>query len=72
MAMRALSITHKELVYTTDPAAWGYLLHDYAAIAAYRIGLKDVALAQGQIALELNPDDERLKDNLLWYEGRKL
>lgn len=70
-AMRALSITHKELVYTTEPASWGALPHDYAAIAAYRLGLKDVAIEQGRLALELEPKDGRLKENLDWYMGRK-
>jgi hypothetical protein len=68
-ACRALSITHKQLVYTTDPAAWGWLPHDFAAIAAWRLGLKDVALAQGQIACELSPEDPRLTENLKWYKG---
>lgn len=70
-AMRALSINNRELVYTSDPAAWGYQPHDFAAIAAYRLGLKDVALEQGQKALDLAPNDERLQDNLLWYKGEK-
>jgi tetratricopeptide (TPR) repeat protein len=70
-ATRALSITHKELVYTTEPASWGALPHDYAAIAAYRLGLKDVAIEQGSLALELEPEDGRLKENLAWYLGEK-
>lgn len=71
-AMRAISINHRDLVYTSDPAAWGYQPHDFAAIAAWRIGLKDVALEQGKIAIELEPNDERLQDNLLWYKGEKV
>lgn len=70
-AMRALSINKRELVYTADPASWGYLPHDLAAIAAWRLGLKDMALRQGQIAVEMEPNDERLQDNLLWYKGEK-
>ena len=48
---------------------WGWRPHDFAAIAAFRLGLKDSALEQGKKALELEPNDERLKNNLAWYSG---
>jgi len=70
-AMRALSIKNKELVYTTDPSSWGALPHDHAAIAAYRLGLTEAAIEQGRLACELDPDDKRLQENLLWYTGEK-
>jgi hypothetical protein len=70
-AMRALSIKNKELVYTTEAASWGSLPHDHAAIAAYRLGLTEVAIEQGRLACELDPDDKRLQENLLWYTGEK-
>jgi glycosyltransferase involved in cell wall biosynthesis len=71
-AMRALSIKNKELVYTTDPSSWGALPHDHAAIAAYRLGLTEAAIEQGRLACELDPDDKRLQENLLWYTGEKI
>lgn len=70
-AMRALSIKNKELVYTTEPASWGPLPHDYAAIAAYRLGMTEAAIEQGRLACELDPEDKRLQENLLWYTGEK-
>lgn len=66
-AKRALAITDKQLVYTCDPEVWGPKPHDLAALAAYHIGLKDEALQQGKAALELAPNDERLKANLDYY-----
>jgi tetratricopeptide (TPR) repeat protein len=66
-AMRALSIKDKELVYTVDPSAWGWQPHDFAAIAAWHLGLKSIAAEQGQLALDLAPEDGRLKANLTWY-----
>jgi tetratricopeptide (TPR) repeat protein len=66
-AMRALSIKNKELVYTVDPSAWGWQPHDFAAIAAWHLGMKDIAAEQGQLALDLAPEDGRLKANLTWY-----
>jgi hypothetical protein len=42
--------------------------HDLAAIAAYRMGVKDKAIEHGTKALELAPEDERLKKNLEYYK----
>lgn len=67
-AKRVLSITHKELVYTSEPASWGFEPHDLVALSAWNLGLKDEALVQGQIACDLEPTDPRLAENLLWYK----
>jgi hypothetical protein len=40
-----------------------------AAMAAYHLGYKDKAIEYGLKAYNLNPSDERLKNNLTWYEG---
>ena len=69
--MRALSIKNRELVYTVDPIVWGPRPHDLAALAAWNLGLKDAALEHGKLAVELDPNDGRLKDNLSWYLGEK-
>jgi glycosyltransferase involved in cell wall biosynthesis len=66
-AMRALQITIRENVYTADPIVWGYQPHDLAAIAAWNIGLKDIAVREGKLALDLEPNDDRLKLNLQFY-----
>lgn len=66
----ALDITQRELVYTCDPEVWGSKPHDLAAIAAWNLGLKDVALVQAKIALELNPADMRLQNNLKFLEAK--
>ena len=68
-ATRALSIVERDKVYTSDPESWGSKPHDYAALSAWYIGMKDEALKQGQIAIDLSPDDERLKENMRWYLG---
>ena len=67
-AMKALSIRDKQLVYTCDPAVWGHWPHDLASIAAWHLGLKDEAYKRAKNAVELSPDDDRLKANLLWIE----
>ena len=71
-SMRALSITHRALVYTCDPAVWGYWAHDLASIAAWHLGLIDVSIEQARLALEYAPDDERLKGNLVFVSGEQV
>jgi tetratricopeptide (TPR) repeat protein len=63
-AMTCLSIKNRELIYTVDPAVWGHQPHDLAAIAAWNLGLKESALAQAKLAVELSPDDLRLRRNV--------
>ena len=63
-SMRALDIKHRDLVYTCDPAVWGYWAHDLASVSAWNLGLKSVALEQAKLALEASPEDGRLKANL--------
>ena len=66
-ALTALDIKHRELVYTVDPVVWGAQPHDLAAVAAWNMGLVDEAVKHGKNALELDPDDLRLRDNLRYY-----
>ena len=66
-----LSISEQRPDYTTDPKAWGSALYDLAAFAAWKIGLSDQALQFSQIALDINPDNERLKHNLDFFQSHK-
>lgn len=70
-AHKALTIKDRPAVYTCDPASWGALPHDLLAIASWRLGFREEALAQGQIAASLDPNDERLQENLKWFKGEK-
>lgn len=67
-ASRALRIESRELVYTCDPAVWGHWPHDLMSIAAWHLGLKDIALKQAQLAVEKTPEDQRLINNLTWIQ----
>lgn len=67
--LNALKIKDKTLVYTMDPSVWGAKPHDLCAIAAYQLGLKDIAVEQGKLALAFEPNNERLKNNLAYYEA---
>lgn len=63
-SLSALAIKDRELVYTVDPEVWGAKPHDYASIAAWYLGMKEVAIEQCELALQHAPDDERLQENL--------
>jgi len=63
-AMTALGITQREWVYTVDPAVWGSQPHDLASISAWHLGLMSVAREQARLAVEKEPDNERLQTNL--------
>lgn len=68
-AKRSLDIKDKALVYTMNPAVWGAEPHDLIAISAYHLGLKDDAIEHGQLAVNFEPNDERLKRNLEYYKA---
>ena len=67
-ALTCLSITNREKVYTVDPEVWGAQPHDWASIAAWNMGLRELALEHARKAVELNPDDLRLRQNLAHCE----
>ena len=65
----ALKIKDKSLVYTMDPSVWEAKPHDLAAISAFNLGLKDIAIEQGKLALAFEPNNERFKNNQEHYEA---
>ena len=63
-AIRALQIKEKPLDYLCEDFAWGYLPHDLASISAWNLGKKDEAIEHERRALELEPNDRRMLENL--------
>lgn len=68
-ARQALRITERSLWHTSDANAWGYAPHDFVAISAHRLGLKEEAIKHGEIAVEFEPTNERLIQNLEFYRN---
>jgi tetratricopeptide (TPR) repeat protein len=68
-ASRALRIVDRQKVYTVDPEVWGFQPHDLAAVSAWHLGLKDMALTQAKLALEHSPHDIRLQNNVKFMSG---
>jgi glycosyltransferase involved in cell wall biosynthesis len=66
-ATQALTITSREYVFTSTGEPWSFKTYDLAALSAYNLGLREQAVANGTQALELNPDDARLFNNLEYY-----
>jgi len=66
-AKKALDIKEKPLDFLCEAFAWGYLPWDYAAISSYYVGDKENALIYGTKALELEPQNKRLQENMAYY-----
>jgi glycosyltransferase involved in cell wall biosynthesis len=68
VAHEALSIKEKPLEYLCEAEAWGAAPHDYAAIAAYWLGNYDLAVTHARSAVLIEPDNQRMKTNLVFCE----
>lgn len=66
-ATQCLAITHISTTYLNDNSCWGFEPYDLAALSAYYLGFYNKAVEFGTKALELLPEDERLKTNLEYY-----
>ena len=67
---RALRITERSLDYLSEAEAWGAYPYDIGSIAAWHVGLTDTAIERVQKAIELDPSNQRLIDNLEWMSSR--
>ena len=63
-AGRALRITKRPRTYICKADAWGSLPWDLMAVAYYNIGRNTLALEYALQALELDPGNERLQNNV--------
>jgi glycosyltransferase involved in cell wall biosynthesis len=66
-ATKALEIETKPLDYFCEPWAWGPLPHDLLALASYNLKEYETAALHGQIALSLDPSNERYQVNMGYY-----
>ncbi len=67
-ALAAISVHMRPWVYTDDPLCWGAQPYDLAAIAAWNLGKKEEAVTYAKKAIEIEPNDIRLKANLAAIE----
>lgn len=69
--VNGLEKTHHTGSYLDDPNCWGFRLYDLGAIAAWRLDAMDRAVEWGQKALELDANNQRLKNNLDFFVHRR-
>lgn len=59
----ALKIKTHTKSYINEPFSWNETPYDLLSLAYYNLGNKELALANLEIAISINPTDERLKNN---------
>ena len=69
--VNGLERTRRTNSYLDEPHCWGFRLYDLAALAAWRLDAMDKAVEWGTKALELDPENGRLKANLEVYIRRR-
>jgi len=68
----ALGIGEKSRTYVNSGDAWDSTPHDLAAIAAHYLNLHEAAVRHARRALELAPEDRRLRANLEIFEAARV
>lgn len=64
---KAVAVTKKSGCYINEERAWGAYPWDAMAYALYRLGDLEGAAAATERALELEPGNERLRGNMIFY-----
>jgi glycosyltransferase involved in cell wall biosynthesis len=64
-AEKALTIENRVESYICEPSAWGELAWDLLSIAYWNVGRKKEAYEAALMARTINPNDERIKNNLI-------
>jgi glycosyltransferase involved in cell wall biosynthesis len=68
---KAIAIYKRPLFYMCDESAWNWEPWDIAAMCAWMLGDKNKALAYGTVAAKLAPHQERVQQNLRWFNGEE-
>ena len=64
MVNEALKIKKRPQSYINEGFCWDSTVYDLGAVAAYNLGIYQKALALAEKAYEMNPKDERLRQNV--------
>ena len=54
--------------YLNDKSIWDWRCYDLLSVSGWQLGKKDESLKYAKMAVEANPKDGRLQDNLKWLE----
>ena len=66
----ALKIDKSTKSYINEPFSWNHTIYDLLSLSYYYKGKYDLALDNVNKALEISPDDERLKNNKILIEEK--
>lgn len=67
----ALEIAHRPRSYICEAEAWGSLPHDLRTIAFFKTGRHKEALEEAHLALDMEPGNQRLQENVAAMERLK-
>ena len=70
VAKKALDFDTKPMEFLAEAWAWGHMADDLVAVSAWQLGDYATAIKHGSKALEVSPDDERLQNNVKFYQGK--
>lgn len=70
MCQEALKVTERGLTYICEAEPWGSKPYDLLSLAYYYTGRYEAALQSVKTACEINPTDERLKNNFKLIEEK--
>ena len=60
---KALEIQTHQKTYINEPFSWDSTIYDLLSISYYKLGKIKIALEYINLALKINPNDERLNKN---------
>lgn len=64
MVEEILKIKDKPASYLVEASSWDSAIYDLGSIACYKIGMFEKSCELAKIAVDMNPNDKRLRDNL--------
>lgn len=64
---RAAAIETRSEGGINESEAWGPAVHDLLSLGYWHAGYPELALKQGETALKLDPDNERIRKNIEYY-----
>jgi hypothetical protein len=70
VSKRALDYTVKPVTFLSENWAWGHMAYDLIAVSAWQLEDFETALEYGKKAVEISPNDERLLNNIKFYESK--
>ena len=66
----AVSVSVRDLSYITEAEAWGSLPWDILSIAYWNLSEPDQALLCARTALSVDPSNERIANNIAFFENQ--